>query len=463
MSSGPPSSSAIPLPVRVSLQTKVLVPGLVCVLVPVLILGAYLLERNQRILRDKVQESLSNELLRRSTELGEWAGDRQREVARWSASFIVFEGVEALSQPKTDQARVRRDLTEFLSSIQGHNARVYESLLIVDSRGAVLAATRAEELESEGKKLVSAASERPGTLSPLFRSARLGRPTMLVLQSIQNRDARIIGYLVGRIALEDLEAKLVSPSEAAPTFWLLDERGGVLASGGKVLPALGAERFVVPLSGRDAALPGVVGETAIGASGPTLYAFVPLSGAFHGALAVTLPVRVAYRSLDESRRRILAWGVPFVLFIVLLTSFSTRRMLRPILRLSEGARRMGHGDLDVSLPVQGHDEIAQLTRVFNEMARRVREARDELALTNEGLQEANLKLATLATTDGLTGLFNHRHFQDVLSRELRLAERDRRCVSLLLLDLDHFKAFNDRFGHTEGDAALKLVADTLRA
>src|SRR5437870_5238586 len=111
MSSGSPSSSAIPLPVRVHLQTKVLLLGLVCVLVPVLILGAYLLERNQRTLRDKVQESLSNELMRRTTELGEWAVDRLGEVARWSASFVVFEGVEALSQPKTDRARVRRDLT----------------------------------------------------------------------------------------------------------------------------------------------------------------------------------------------------------------------------------------------------------------------------------------------------------------------------------------------------------------
>jgi diguanylate cyclase (GGDEF)-like protein len=117
------------------------------------------------------------------------------------------------------------------------------------------------------------------------------------------------------------------------------------------------------------------------------------------------------------------------------------------------------------LPVWGRDEIADLTRAFNEMARKLREgrqsleeARDELARTNEGLKAANRTLEALAITDGLTGLYNRRHFQDTLEKEIRRCERESRKLSLLLADIDHFKQYNDRWGHTEGDAALRRVS-----
>jgi len=130
---------------------------------------------------------------------------------------------------------------------------------------------------------------------------------------------------------------------------------------------------------------------------------------------------------------------------------------------------MSAGELDVRLPAGGRDEIAELTRAFNEMAQRVHEgrtsleqARDDLARSNEELQQANQALEELAITDGLTGLYNHRHFHETWDRELRRAERDEKPVGLLLLDLDHFKDYNDRYGHTAGDEALRAVADGLR-
>ncbi|HET7747108.1 MAG TPA: GGDEF domain-containing protein, partial [Vicinamibacteria bacterium] len=76
----------------------------------------------------------------------------------------------------------------------------------------------------------------------------------------------------------------------------------------------------------------------------------------------------------------------------------------------------------------------------------------------EGLKAANQALETLAITDGLTSLFNHRHFQDMLAKELKKCEQQGRPLSLLLIDIDHFKQFNDRWGHQEGDAALRRVA-----
>ncbi len=70
-------------------------------------------------------------------------------------------------------------------------------------------------------------------------------------------------------------------------------------------------------------------------------------------------------------------------------------------------------------------------------------------------------LARLATTDPLTGLYNRRHFDETLARELTRGLRARRPLSLLMADVDHFKAYNDRYGHAAGDQALRDVARIL--
>jgi diguanylate cyclase (GGDEF)-like protein len=68
----------------------------------------------------------------------------------------------------------------------------------------------------------------------------------------------------------------------------------------------------------------------------------------------------------------------------------------------------------------------------------------------------------LALTDGLTGCVNRRSFEMQLERDLRLATRMRQPVSLIMLDIDHFKRVNDTHGHDAGDAALRFLADVLR-
>ena len=68
------------------------------------------------------------------------------------------------------------------------------------------------------------------------------------------------------------------------------------------------------------------------------------------------------------------------------------------------------------------------------------------------------EIARLAVTDGLTGLYNHRAFQEKLSEEINRAERYVKTFSLIMLDIDHFKSFNDIYGHQTGDRALKEIS-----
>lgn len=81
-----------------------------------------------------------------------------------------------------------------------------------------------------------------------------------------------------------------------------------------------------------------------------------------------------------------------------------------------------------------------------------------------GLEKATLydRLQRLSVTDGLTGLTVHRHFQSRLDEELKRSERYREPLSLVMSDIDHFKNFNDTWGHLAGDAVLKAVAGVLQ-
>jgi diguanylate cyclase (GGDEF)-like protein len=85
---------------------------------------------------------------------------------------------------------------------------------------------------------------------------------------------------------------------------------------------------------------------------------------------------------------------------------------------------------------------------------RIAEMRRELAA-------ANAKLRQLSEVDGLTGIANRRRFDFVYAREFRRSFRERQPLSLIMADIDHFKAFNDHYGHPAGDACIRQVAEAL--
>lgn len=105
-----------------------------------------------------------------------------------------------------------------------------------------------------------------------------------------------------------------------------------------------------------------------------------------------------------------------------------------------------------------------------EAERRTHELRDRQAaileeqvrLRTAELQAAVAEIATLARTDELTRLLNRRAYNETVDRQVRRAQRERTALALCILDIDHFKQYNDRYGHLAGDEALRRVADVLR-
>jgi len=93
---------------------------------------------------------------------------------------------------------------------------------------------------------------------------------------------------------------------------------------------------------------------------------------------------------------------------------------------------------------------------------RMKNLHDQLQDKIKQLEEAKERLRELAVTDGLTSLYNYRYFKEFLAQELRRAERHHTNVSVVMIDIDFFKNYNDAYGHLAGDEVLRILARLMR-
>ncbi len=143
--------------------------------------------------------------------------------------------------------------------------------------------------------------------------------------------------------------------------------------------------------------------------------------------------------------------------IVLLIAWfgGEQLVVKPIRSLVRTATRFGRGDLYVRATQEPWvAEFAPLAAALDDMAAK-------LAAREEELQIANRHLDELASLDGLSGLANRRGFDREIEREWQKAAETRTPLALMMVDIDHFKLFNDRYGHVSGDTCLRAVGETL--
>jgi len=106
--------------------------------------------------------------------------------------------------------------------------------------------------------------------------------------------------------------------------------------------------------------------------------------------------------------------------------------------------------------------LSLLNLDFDQMNKQLIQAKINLENITSELEEKNKILDNLANVDGLTGVYNHRYFQNTLDREISRATRYESSLSIILVDIDHFKIFNDTYGHQVGDFVLREFAERLQ-
>ncbi len=148
----------------------------------------------------------------------------------------------------------------------------------------------------------------------------------------------------------------------------------------------------------------------------------------------------------------------FLVAAVALWLYMERVAVRPVRELSDQVKRFGEGHFDAHSSIQSSDEIGMLGSAFNEMGSRLNDLYSQMSERSNELVRLNEQLEQLATTDGLTGLFNHRHFYARLAEEIKRAKRYQHPLTLIMADIDHFKLYNDTHGHVAGDKVLKIIA-----
>jgi GGDEF domain-containing protein len=105
----------------------------------------------------------------------------------------------------------------------------------------------------------------------------------------------------------------------------------------------------------------------------------------------------------------------------------------------------------------------QMRKQEEELKQLVKERTEQLNQAYRDLQNANRVLEEMASSDGLTGLHNRRHFDQVFDTEWLRARREGRPIALIIADVDQFKSFNDHYGHLAGDDCLKAISGVIKS
>lgn len=275
-----------------------------------------------------------------------------------------------------------------------------------------------------------------------------------------------VGVVVARIAVEELRLIVGRPLAlfhvAGPfNVDLLDNTGLVLFSNhdaASVLKARLPARVFVDQARKAGRASGsvVVGRKNMDGKDMVIFARESSDANYRGndwALVISLPEEAVLGSSMELRNTLLLLIAAIASLALGISMLLARAITRPIASLTRAVAQVGQGRLDTAVPVADGGELGQLGRGFNQMV--------------QDLKKLDAQLQKAATVDRLTGALNRSGFEQTFAREVERANRHHGALSLIFLDVDHFKRINDVHGHMTGDHVLeelaRVVHDNIRS
>jgi diguanylate cyclase (GGDEF)-like protein len=425
-----------------SIKSRILALALAATLIPALTTALLSYRQNRRALVEKFSERLNTSGTNTSRELDLWIKEKVYDVRVFASSYEVSENV-GLAAGGGSAGHGR--LTAYLSSVRRRFGD-YASLLVVNPEGRVVAS-------SAGAGDIALPAEVLRELRTA--DAVLGEPTLdstgsvalTITVPIATASGGVVGAMSANLRFataENVLRRFVPPDSGE--VYLLARDGTLIASSRAQTKPLSLKMPAAALAAlRDRAAPTVEyadyrGVQMVGNMEPMVRST--------WSVVAQMPRTQAFAEIAQLRNTTLLTLLVLVLVVGAIAYTLGRLIVRPLEQLTQGAGEVAAGNLDVDLPVRGGGEVAYLTQMFNEMVTRIRAAHD--------------KLERLSETDGLTGLANRRHLMEALDVEEKRGTRYGHAFSLLMIDVDHFKKYNDTYGHQAGDVALARVGTVLK-
>jgi diguanylate cyclase (GGDEF)-like protein len=444
-----------------SIRSKILVFAMMATLLPSGITLWVSYAQNRTALEAKIAQELLAQSGQTSREMSVWLKERLYDLRVFASSYEVSGNLDRLT-PEAIGSPTRGRLYEYLGSLH-ERFTDFDLLLVLDLQGRVVASsaptTSPVRLPPDWLRNLRVDNQLVGDA---YWDSVAGKEKLIVAVPVQRLDGRVIGAFAAELNLRPVQRVLRTfATDSTSAIYLLNAEGALVTSSEEssanlMKPTLKRATFqrLTQRDGDAVSYLSFKGSRVVGSLKRVPQ--VPW-----GVLAET-PADKAFHEVNRFRN--LAMLVMVSLLLVAATGAYRFGVIivRPLDRLIEGARKVASGQLDVDLPVAGSDEVGYLTKVFNGMVWRLREGRQELDAKNEKLLQQNEELEKLSLTDVLTGLANRRFLVQQLNEEALRFRRTKKEFSVLMADVDHFKQYNDTFGHPAGDEVLKKVARILQ-
>jgi diguanylate cyclase (GGDEF)-like protein len=350
------------------------------------------------------------------------------------------------------------DCDQYLNDIAS-NIPWIQAISIAGTNGQIRCSTEPQAIGlniADRAHFQYALHERGFALSNYFINATRQAPSVYAAFPATGGDKSVTAVVLASINLQWMN-KLAARAAQQPgsSVLLIDGGGTLVAASANELNFVGRRLAGLPFV-RDMLAHGQGTITAAGLDGVRrifAYARVPYTQA---RLVVGLDERAVHDGIDR------AIGIAYLqlaaigAFVLMVTWFGGEQLIvRPIRSLVRTVARFGRGDLNARASRERWvAEFEPLAAAFDDMAHKLAVREEELRIANQHLEE-------MASLDGLTGLANRRGFDRELERAWRSAIDYRGPVALMMIDIDHFKLYNDRYGHVAGDTCLRAVGETL--
>jgi diguanylate cyclase (GGDEF)-like protein len=350
------------------------------------------------------------------------------------------------------------DCDKYLTSLKG-NVPWLRGLSIANPNGQIGCSTDANAVGlnvSDRPHFQNALRSKDFALSDYIINRTRQLPALVATYPVIKDDGSVSAVLLAVINLQWIGELAATAAQHSGTAVLLLDGSGTLLAGSAGQENLIGKPFAAQSLAKDmlARDEGTVTTTGFdGISRIFAYARVPWTQA---RLAVGLDESTVQADIDQELAVAYMQLMLFGLFVLLVAWFGGEQLVvRPIRALVRTAAMFGRGDLHVrAMNESWLPEFRPLAAALDDMALKLAGREEELRIANEHLEE-------LASLDGLTGLANRRGFDRQLELEWKCATERHEPIALMMIDIDHFKLYNDRYGHVAGDTCLRSVGEAL--